>query len=89
MSKEKPYLPVAPSRDITMALKALAAGNAHEEQQKIALNWIIRDLCGTYDLSYRPNDRDTVFAEGRRFVGLRLIEEININLNRSKENVSK
>lgn len=88
MSKKEPWMPIAPSHSVTMALKALAAGNAHEQQQKMALDWIIRDLCATYDLSYRPTDRDTVFAEGKRFIGLRLIEEININLNRSKENVS-
>lgn len=85
-----PYVPDVPSGSVTMAIKALAAGNAHQEQQKMALAWIINDLCRTYDLSYRPeSDRDTAFAEGKRFVGLMLLHEIKIDLNRSVDNVTK
>jgi hypothetical protein len=61
------------------AVKALAAGNASEGQQKRALDLIINRLCSTYDLSYRPaSDRDTVFAEGKRFVGLQLVKMLKI-----------
>jgi len=85
-----PYIPVPPSASVTMAIKALAAGNAHGEQQMMALIWIINELCGTYDLSYRPaSDRDTAFAEGKRFVGLQLVLETKINLNRRADNVPK
>jgi hypothetical protein len=56
------------------AIKALASGLARADQQKIALDYIVSTLSGTYDLSYRPDElggeRDTSFAEGRRFVGL-------------------
>lgn len=64
----------------TMAIKALAAGKANEGQQKRALDWIIKTLCGTYDLSWRPGidgARVTDFAEGKRHVGLQLIKHIN------------
>ena len=86
----KPYIQPSPSKSVTMAIKALAAGNAHEEQQKTALQWIILDLCQTDNLSYCPESkRDSDFAEGMRFIGLRIREEININLNRSVDNVTK
>ena len=63
------------------ALQALAAGTATAEQQQAALKWIIETACGTYDLSYRPgSDRDTVFAEGKRFVGLQIVKLVKLNL---------
>ena len=67
----------------TYAIKALAAGVANEGQQKRALEWIINTLCGTYDMSFRPGaegDRDTTFAEGRRYVGLQLVKQIKLVL---------
>lgn len=58
------------------AIKAVGKGEARPEQQIAALNFIIEAMAGTYDLSFRPDDRggdrDTAFAEGRRFVGLQL-----------------
>lgn len=58
------------------ALKAMGKGTARPDQQIAALNFIIETLAGTYDLSFRPDDkggeRDSAFAEGRRFVGLQL-----------------
>jgi len=58
------------------AIKALAEGKARPDQQINALNFILDDLARTYDLSFRPDeaggDRDTAFAEGRRFVGLQI-----------------
>lgn len=74
-----PCVPPAAPKHITLALKALSHGNANEHQQRNALKWIVTDLCRTYDLSYRPSsDRDTVFAEGKRFVGLQIVQEINL-----------
>lgn len=88
--KKEPYAYVAPTEGITLAIKSVAAGTANEGQQRLAMKWIIEELCGTYDLSYRPqSDRDTTFAEGKRYVGLQLVREINININRRKDNVSK
>lgn len=65
------------------AMQALQAGTATAEQQTRALNWIIRHAANVYDVSYRPGgqegDRDTAFAEGRRFTGLEIISLINID----------
>ena len=67
------------------AIQILATGQADAGAQKIALDYIINDLCRTHDLSYRPDDmggdRDTVFAEGRRFAGLQLARIINGNFD--------
>jgi len=67
---------------IAYAIKALATGTANDNQQKLAVDYIINALCGTYDLSYRPGedgDRQTTFAEGRRFVGLQIVKFINMD----------
>jgi hypothetical protein len=41
----------------------------------------VEHACSTYDLSFRPqSQRDTDFAEGRRFVGLQLVKLTKINL---------
>jgi hypothetical protein len=64
---------------ITASIKALAAGNANEGQQRRALEWIVRSVCGTYDLSFRPDsERATAFAEGKRFVGLQIIKHTKL-----------
>lgn len=65
-----------------IAIKALSEGTATEEQQGLAVRWIIEQAANTYDISFRSDadggDRDTAFAEGRRFVGLSLVKMINL-----------
>jgi hypothetical protein len=76
-----PWHPAPYDETITGAIKALAAGNANESQQQKALKWIIEILCGTYDLSYRPGgdgERDTAFAEGKRFVGAQIVKQLKL-----------
>lgn len=62
------------------ALQALAKGEADEGQQRRALNWLVNNACGTYDLEYRSNDRDHAFASGRRFVGLQIVKMLKLNV---------
>jgi hypothetical protein len=72
------------------AVQALANGLADEYQQKRALKWIIENVCGTYQLSYRPtSDRDTAFAEGRRFVGLQIVKALHLSTSTLKELAEK
>lgn len=60
------------------AIAALQSGTASDEQQKRALRWIIYAAARTYDVSYRPgSERETCFAEGRRFVGLEIIRVLD------------
>lgn len=60
--------------DIT-ALHACWSGTADAQTQRRAL-LAIHKIASTGDMSYRPNDlggeRDSVFAEGKRYVGLQM-----------------
>lgn len=66
------------------ALQALEFGTATPEQQKRALNWVIVNACGTYDLEYRSDARDHAFASGRRFVGLQILKMLKLNVGKLK-----
>lgn len=59
------------------ALQALVRGDCPVHLQQRAINFIVHTLCGTYDLSYRfgpDGERDTAFAEGKRWVGLQIVK---------------
>lgn len=74
------------------ALQAIADGKADANQQKRALKWIIELAAGTYDLSFRPGttgERDTVLAEGRRFVGLQIVKLLKVNVGLLVEKSAK
>lgn len=76
-----PWQPSPYDESITMAIKALASGNASEGQQKRALEWIVKIVCGTYDQPYRPGEdgrRETDFACAKMFVGQQIIKQINL-----------
>ncbi len=78
-AKSESWKPSDYSKSDVFALKALAAGNANDHQQKQALRWIINQACGTYDLSFRPeSERATCLAEGKRFVGLQIVKLLNL-----------
>ncbi len=63
------------------ALQALNRGEAEPHQQQRAMKYIIEVLAGAYDMSFRPeSDRSTCFAEGRRFVGNRIVFLTKVNL---------
>jgi len=68
--------------DVT-ALIALAQGAATDFQQKRIIDLIVNRICETYGLSFRPGgtegDRETAFAEGKRFVGLQIVKLLNSN----------
>ena len=78
LSPDDPRNPVPYTKAIVFAAKAVAAGTANDDQQKRFARWLITDLCGTYDQSYRPDDRSTCFAEGKRFVGLSVVKLVNM-----------
>ena len=76
----EPYLPYPWASDIPLvyALKALSEGEASDKQQKLIMRELL-NLSGYYDLSYRPDsDRDTAFAEGKRFVGAQVLKMVNL-----------
>lgn len=70
------------------ALQALLRGEAMPHQQQAALDWIINQAAGTYDLSFRPGadgSRLTDFAEGRRFVGLQIVKLLKLDIRKLQE----
>ena len=87
MSRLDPFRPFTPvvysdkDAGIVAALKAMSKGEARPDQQTAAFDFIVQRLSGFYDLSYRPNDmggdRDTAFAEGRRYVGGQILKAVN------------
>lgn len=86
----KPHNPSPCSSYDVYAMKALAAGSASESQQKRALNWILNQCCGVPDNTYYPeSERDTVFASGKRFVGLEIVALINMPTNKLEGTVNE
>lgn len=79
-----PYMPWKWEDHIpaTAAINAVGQGTATPEQQIMAFDAIINGICRYYDLSYRPDsERDTAFAEGKRFVGATLVKITKIDVN--------
>lgn len=63
------------------ALQALARGEARPDQQRRALDWVVKTAAGTYQTSFVPGAPDaSAFAEGRRFVGLQVVKLLSLNL---------
>ena len=87
--KNAPWLPPKYELADTSALQALHRGEANEDQQKRALKWIIEMAAYTYQPSYRngpDGERDTCFAEGRRFVGLEIVKMLKLHVPTLRRN---
>jgi len=70
----------------TRAIKALQRGKATEGQQTLAMNAIVKKICGTNALPYVAGSFDqTAFRAGRAFVGARIIEIMNMKLKEDKD----
>ena len=81
-----PYEPLQPPKHIVASIQAVATGTANDSQQKKAMEYIVFQLCDLHGLSYRPNSqRDTDFAEGKKFVGLQISKFIHTNFDTIKE----
>lgn len=80
-----PWLPVQATLQSASAVKALSRGEATPDQQRFLLEWLVRECCKVYDMSYRPGstegERDTTFAEGRRFPGLQVLKLLYIDID--------
>lgn len=69
-----------------VALKALHVGDATPDQQKLALEIIVKKLSRTHDLSYIPSSFDgSAFLSGRAFVGHQLLKYLNLPASKSPE----
>ena len=73
------WMPIPYEAKEVRLIQALHRGDATEHQQREALKFIIEVVAGTYDMSFRPeSERDTCFAEGRRFVGATLVKFLSL-----------
>lgn len=80
-AKAPPFLRCEYDIPTVVAIQALARGEASPDQQRWALKYIIEHASAAYDQTFQlAGDRQTAFAEGRRFVGLQLIKFNNLNV---------
>lgn len=78
-----PWKPALWTDEEAGALQALYAGTAQPHQQKMALDYIINRLAGTYDTHYFPGpegERNTAFALGKAYVGQQMVKLLKLNL---------
>lgn len=75
-----PFVPAIYELPDATAFQALQRGDASPDQQKRALDWLIKQGAGTYEFHYYPSDRDTAFALGRSFVGQQVVKLLTLNL---------
>ena len=80
IDKTSPLYPTPRSDRDIIAVRAVAKGNASEEQQRRALKFIVESLCATYDEPYRPGlegARETDFALGKAHVGREIVKMVD------------
>ncbi len=83
-----PWMAVNCTKAEVAALQALRRGEATPDQQLRALECIISKISDRNGMSFRPGldgDRDTAFAEGRRFVGNQIVRLTKLPLSKIKE----
>jgi hypothetical protein len=79
MKVRQPWEPFTLNEFELRAFKSLANCNASDGQQKIILDVLLNKFCCVYDQSFRPGPdghRATDFAEGKRYVGNRILNAI-------------
>lgn len=75
-----PYFDVQWEPADVSALQALRRGEAEPDQQKRALDWIIKHACNAYQPTFHPGQPDaSAFAEGRRWPGLKIVELLTVS----------
>lgn len=64
-----------------LAIKALNTGTADTSQQQMALAVICNKFSRPHDLLFVPGESDqTVFMNGRAFVGMQILKTLNIKV---------
>ena len=84
LDEHAPWKPTAWEPADAGAIQALVRGDAPPHLQMRAMQFIINQLCGTYDLPYRPGgpegERDTDFALGKMWVGQQLVKLTKVKI---------
>ena len=82
LADNAPWKPAQWDVEEAGALQALWRGQAAPHQQKLAVDFIINKLCGTYEAHfYADSERNTSFALGRAFPGQQIMKLLKLNLS--------
>lgn len=86
----RPWLPVVIRHSPQAALKALDNGSADGVQQRVAIKYIV-EVLGMHDQrSYVPDsERDSAFAEGRRWVASQILRLLTLPLVEPEPNIER
>ena len=89
--KNAPWMPASYELADASALKAIAAGTADPEQQRRALDWIMREACGLPKWAFQPGpqERDTNIMLGRHYVGHQIQRLIMAPLGAMRRNEAR
>lgn len=85
LADRAPWLPTKWELADAAAIQAVARGEANPEQQRRAIAWVVEQCAGYYDVSFRPGpggDRETAFAEGKRWVGAQVVKLTKVALSK-------
>lgn len=90
--KKPEFDPIAPPANPSVvqvaSLKAMAEGIATEHQQKVAMAFIVKEICGVDEVTFVPGpdgDRLSAFAEGKRRVGSIIRSYVAADISRFKD----
>ena len=72
-----------------VAIQAIAAGTASEEQQKHGLKWILESPCALQVWAYRDTQRESDIALGRQFAGQHIVSAMTANVATLKKREEK
>ena len=72
---------IAVHKPAVRALKSLRDGVATQAEQVLAMDYILNVLCNRFGNQFYPTERETNFAQGRKFVGDQIVGAINAPLS--------
>lgn len=72
------------------AVKAVYRGEGSPEQQKRAMDWVVKSAANMPGISFRAGDSHaTAFLEGRRFVGAQILSLLTLNMDDLRKKATK
>jgi hypothetical protein len=68
------------------ALQAVNRGDASPDQQKRVVAWVLRQLAGIPLSTFHVDPCASAFAEGRKYVGLKMVQALNLPMRELLDN---
>ena len=85
----QPWTPHEADAEDVGALRAVYHGNAAEHQQRRAIDFVIKRLCGVGEFTFIPGAEDgrraTDFKAGKQHVGLEILSLVSTKVTRGGE----